>query len=244
MFYTTGVDIASVKSMWEFLHNHFQYSTLNSWNGLKSIAHNVKLYNLKLRGDWGIVLDYLNDDSGTMDLQWLINDTIAEFERHNPRYRVGFNGRSGGYLVLYNADNYRSILPDCLDYDSYEDFKEDAKRYGERVTDFMWELREAVTITRKFDRLCDALRDLVDAYSVRDFNTDKLEGVIESFNSVYGDDLDSLGFDGPELIDGKVRLNCLSKYQAFFDCFVRLFGDDCSRIVITKDREYLYLEER
>ena len=31
MFYKTGVDIANTKSMWEFLHNHFQYYTMNSW---------------------------------------------------------------------------------------------------------------------------------------------------------------------------------------------------------------------
>ena len=51
MFYKTGVDITKEKSMWHFLKNHFTYSTMNSWNGMKSIAHNVKLYNLKLDGD-------------------------------------------------------------------------------------------------------------------------------------------------------------------------------------------------
>ena len=48
MFYKKGVDISNTKSMYNFLKNHEKYDTLNSWNGLKSIANNVKVYNLKL----------------------------------------------------------------------------------------------------------------------------------------------------------------------------------------------------
>ena len=48
MFYQKGVDISNTKSMFNFLNNHFTYDTMNSWNGLKSIANNVKVYNLNL----------------------------------------------------------------------------------------------------------------------------------------------------------------------------------------------------
>ena len=33
MFYKKYVDISNVKSMWNFLHDHYQYFTMNSWNG-------------------------------------------------------------------------------------------------------------------------------------------------------------------------------------------------------------------
>ena len=50
MFYKTGVDITNDKQMFNFLKNHFEYYTCNSWNGLRSVANNVKLYNLDLSG--------------------------------------------------------------------------------------------------------------------------------------------------------------------------------------------------
>ena len=59
LFQKTGVDICSAKSMFNFINEHYQYYTLNSWNNLKSIANNVKLYNLELEGDWGTACSYL-----------------------------------------------------------------------------------------------------------------------------------------------------------------------------------------
>lgn len=242
MFYTPYVDIASVKSMWHFLKNHFTYSTMNSWNGQKSIAHNVKVYNLKLDGDWWSVLRYLTDEADPGALQIFIDDEIREFENAHPYYKVGFNGRSGGYLVLYNKDNYRTVLPDCVDdYDSYEDFKADQRGYGCTVSDCKSELREAVEIVREFDKLCDRLRDLVNAYSLRSFDTDKLEAAIESFNLAFGDDLDSLGLDGPEMDGDKVKLNCLTKYAAFRHCFIECLGEPHPRIA--SNETHLWLKE-
>lgn len=127
MFYKTGVDIANTKSMWEFLHNHFTYNTMNSWNRQTSIANNVKLYNLKLDGDWTVVMRYLFDEADSGCLQAYIEDEIRAFEETHSYYKVFFNGRSGGYLVLGNSDNNGSVLPNCLDYDSYEEFKADVK---------------------------------------------------------------------------------------------------------------------
>ena len=58
-FYKTGVDITKAKEMFDFINEHFTYYTLNSWNQLRSIANNVKLYNLNLEGDWGTAMDYI-----------------------------------------------------------------------------------------------------------------------------------------------------------------------------------------
>ena len=246
MFYKTGVDISSVKSMWEFLHEHFTYYTLNSWNRQKSIAHNVKLYNLDLEGDWGVVMRYLFDEADSGLLQMYIDDEIREFEEKYPRYEVGFNGRSNGYLVLYNKHNHESILPDCItEYYSYEDFKEDIKGgwSGYRVSDFARELREAVEIVREFDRLCDRLRDLVNEYSKRSFDVDKLEQAVERFNDEYFSDLSKLGLAGPCMEDDRVRLNDIAFYNAFMQCFIKCLGEDYSRVATDPDGKYLWLEE-
>lgn len=241
-FYTYNIDIASPKSMWNFLNDHFTYSTMNSWNGMKSIAHNVKLYNLGLEGDWTVAMRYLMDEADSGALQIYINDEIREFERLNPEYTVGFNGRSGGYLVLYNKDNYRSVLPDCvLDFDTYEDFKADCKEYGYRVSDYLRELRDIVAVVRDFDKLCDSLRDLVNAYSKRSFDRDKLEDAVERFMYTYSEDLEALHLTGPEVEDTKVRLYDVAEYNAFMHCLIECFGADQSRVKY--DDTYLWLEE-
>ena len=231
MFYTYGVDISNTKSMWEFLSNHFTYNTMNSWNGLKSIANNVKLYKLNLKGDWTNVIRYLTDVGDCGGLQMQIDEELREFdEKFYPNYRVGFNGRSNGYLVLYNGDNNRSVLPDCLDYDTYEDFKTEAHWDGYRVTDFDRELREAVEVVREFDKLCDRLRDLVDDYSQRNFELDKLTDAVERFYSEYGADLEDLCLAGPEVEENKIKLNDIRYYNAYMNCFFECFGDDRRRI--------------
>lgn len=245
MFYKSGVDICNTKSMWEFLHNHFTYYTMNSWNRQESIANNVKLYKLNLEGDWANVIKYLTDVGDCGGLQDIIDGEIRAFdEKYYPNYRVGFNGRSNGYLVLYNSDNNCSVLPPCVvSYDSYNDFKEDVKSYwnGYKVSDFNQELRDAVEVVRDFDKLCDTLRDIVNEYSKRDFGVDKLEDAINRFECEYGDDLESLDLNGPSLDGDKIRLNDIADYHAFMDCFITCFGDDSRRVDF--DSNYLWLKE-
>lgn len=181
LFQKSGVDICSPKSMFEFINNHFTYDTLNSWNRLESIANNVKLYNLGLDGDWGTVLDYLYDENDIGDLQYQISEMINDWEREHPGYGLGFNGRSNGYLVIYNHDrqngtiNFRNILPDDLvGFDTYEEFKESIKDYyGWTMKDMIPELREYTQLIRDFDKLCDDLRELVNDYSKLDYKAEK-----------------------------------------------------------------------
>lgn len=170
-FYKTGVKISSAKSMFNFINNHFTYWTMNSRNRLKSIANNVKLYNLDLDGDWIKVADYLNDEYDDSGLQTDIRDMIDNWEYEHIGYCLGFNGRSGGYLVIYNKQrnnivNFRNILPEHLtDFNSYDEWKEYIKENCSTVKDVMYELREYTKLIRDFDRLCDDLRDLVNEYS-------------------------------------------------------------------------------
>ena len=243
MFYKKGIDITNDKQMFNFLKDHYQYYTMNSWNRQKSIAHNVKLYNLNLDGDWTVAMRYLFDESDAGLLQMYIEDEIRAFEEEYRWYKVGFNGRSGGYLVLYNADNNTSVLPDCLDYDTYEDFKTEAHWDGYRVTDFDRELREAVEIVREFDKLCDRLRDLVNEYSKRSFDVDKLEAALEWFNNEYGDDLVWLDITGPVLEADRIRLNDITSFATFMHCFRDCLGEDRKRIAIDSEGKYLWLKE-
>ena len=182
MFYKKGLDISNTKQMFEFLKNHYQYHTMNSWNRLKSIANNVKLYNLELEGDWDNALSFLYDEGS--DLVYLINDTIEIWESEHEGYSVGFNGRSGGYLVLYNKNNNVNILPDYItDYD-YEEFKDYCKDYYGGVKHCKNDLKFYTELVRDFDKLCDELRDIVNEYSKMDYEAYKeardleLEGII------------------------------------------------------------------
>lgn len=243
MFYKSGVDIASTKSMWNFLKEHFTYNTMNSWNRQTSIANNVKLYNLNLDGDWTVAMKYMFDESDSGGLQDLIDGEIQAFnEEHYPLYIAGFNGRSNGYLVLYNMDDNTSVLPECVEYyNDYEDFKEETKDCMENVSDYNYELRKAVKLVREFDKLCDKLRDIVNGYSLRSFDVDKLVDAVERFNDAYYDDLVSLGLSGPELEGDKVALNDIVSYKAFMRCFFECFGDDARRI--TTNDTHLWLKE-
>jgi hypothetical protein len=187
---------------------------------------------------------YLFDDNDSGNLQLLIDYAIREFEEEHRYYKVGFNCRSGGYLVLYNSDNNGSVLPECVaDYDSYEDFKEDVKAgwNGYRVSDFNRELRDAVKIVREFDKLCDSLRDLVNEYSKRSFDVDRLEAVVEQFNDLYCDDLETLEITGPKLDGDRVELNEIVHYSAFMHCFLDCLGDDKKRVA--SNNGYLWLKE-
>lgn len=243
MFYTTGVDVCNTKSMWNFLKKHYTYYTLNSWNRQKSIAHNVKLYNLALEGDWTVAMRYLFDEGDAGLLQMSIDDEIREFEEKYPYYEVASNGRSGGYLVIYEKQGHGSILPECVsDYDTYEDFKEDIKSWsGAPISDFNRELRDAVEIVREFDRLCDRLRDLVNAYSKRSFDVDKLEDALSRFEYQYSNDLDALELEGPVLENDRVKLNDIVDFAAFMHCFFECFGEDRRRV--TTNNGYLWLKE-
>ncbi len=244
MFYKTGVDIASTKSMWNFLHDHFTYYTMNSWNRQTSIANNVKLYNLALEGDWTVAMKYLFDETDCAGLQLEIEDMIKEFETTHPYYEVASNGRSGGYLVIYEKRDHSSILPECVsEFNTYEEFKEEVKSGWNywNVKDFNRELREAVEIVREFDKLCDRLRNLVNEYSKRSFDVDKLEAAIEWFNNEYGDDLTCLELTGPTLEGDRVKLNDLEDYKAFLTCFMICLGEDKDRA--TGADGYLWLKE-
>ena len=77
-----------------------RYNTMNSCNLSTAPAYNLKIYNVIDNNLQDKVYDMMNIEGFYDDINFLISD----FDRENDyEYQAGFNGRSGGYLVLYNG---------------------------------------------------------------------------------------------------------------------------------------------
>lgn len=101
-FFSTNaqVDRRSRHSMVAFLTNHFRYETMNSWNRATSYANCIKVHRL------GLTSEQQNRafDMQSVDYWDEIRFPIDEFTRDmDGRYTIGTNGRSSGYLVLYES---------------------------------------------------------------------------------------------------------------------------------------------
>lgn len=100
-FFAKAVDRRSRSAMSTFLSEHFRYDTLNSWNMSTSYAHCVKLHKLGLTSEQ---YDEAFDITGAEDFWSQISDPIDNFTASmSGAYTIGSNGRSGGYLVLYES---------------------------------------------------------------------------------------------------------------------------------------------
>lgn len=220
MFYKTNIDITNDKQMFNFLKDHFRYATMNSWNDVYSIANNVKVYKLGLTGDCWTALNLLHH--GEYDtLNWMIKD----WEREHPGYVVGFNGRSGGYLVLYNKDNRGDVLPHSItDNDDYTQYKDWCRYYGYTVKENRFELQMFTKLVRDFDRLCDELREYVDELSHIDFEREMLESLVEEFNERYAEDLEYLKIEPLSLSPDEEYLDItpITVLTSLFEAFTSL----------------------
>ena len=100
MFYR-DVDLADRAAMTVFLEGHFRYSTMNSWNGNTSYANNVKIAHLDIPRELQDTAYDLLGAEGGMDC---VNEVLREWDYvHDMEYQAGFNGRSGGYIVMYRG---------------------------------------------------------------------------------------------------------------------------------------------
>jgi hypothetical protein len=236
MFYITGIDISSDKQMFNFLKDHFQYYTMNSWNRLKSIAHNVKIYNLKLSGDHWTALTFLQDDD-----YFVVNMMIEDWEAEHPGYKVGFNGRSGGYLVLYSDSSNCCVLPEDVDEcESYEEYKRYCREYYGSVKANRWDLVRTVKLVQDFDRLCDEIRDYVDDLSNRNFLIEAMKESVERFNEQYADDLEYLGFDPLYVELDKVDISEISQVVSLYEAFIRVASKRDLGYRIERIGDYVY----
>lgn len=109
------VDLRSKTAMVQFLENHFRYSTMNSWNHSTSYANNVKIHSLGLTPSQ---VDKLYEMTELTEFYERLEPLMSWFaEQHNYFWQVGFNGRSSGYLVLYQGYSkpsaYKSFCTKC-----------------------------------------------------------------------------------------------------------------------------------
>lgn len=104
MFFIRMFSGRTKESMAEFLVKHSRYYTMNSWNGTSSYSNVCKLHSLGLRGGQ---LQKAYEVIQLEDLHDLISMPIQLFTAEtNGAYTVGFNGRSGGHMVLYAGEYF------------------------------------------------------------------------------------------------------------------------------------------
>ena len=242
LFYKGRLDKRNAKELWQFLKDHFTYYTLNSWNLMKSIANNVKMYNLQLDGSYWVARDLMIADD-----YYTLNSMIRNWQNKHPGYVVGFNGRSDGYLVLYNEKNYNSVLPDWVtDYDNYEDFKQYAKDYYGSLKEMLPTIIEYVNLVQDFDKLCDELRDYVNDLSLIDMEakaTEELERVVEVFNDSMQNDLELLEVKELEVKDRKVDTSALKAHPALALSFETILQNGVSEMYeVIDEADYIWLK--
>lgn len=109
------VDLRSRSGMTRFLKEHFRYYTMNSWNRSQSYACNLKLYGLGLETE---IENKLYDLIQTQEFFCAQKQMLDAFgKKYQYRWQAGMNGRSGGYLVLYQGalkpTGYKSYCTAC-----------------------------------------------------------------------------------------------------------------------------------
>lgn len=238
MFYTKGIDITNDKQMFNFLKNHFEYCTMNSWNRLSSIANNVKIYNLNLSGDCWNALNLLYEGEYE-NLNWIIQEWLEDHKG----YEVYFNGRSGGYLILKDKDYNGHLFPESiLDNDTYEEYKEWCREYYGSVKANRDELVSFTKLVQDFDRLCDQLRDYCDELSKLKFEVVEMQKSVDEFNSRYDNDLAYLDFDYLTCDgEGKVNIEEIRTLDSLFEAFIRIANRSDSGYTIKIDNYNAYL---
>lgn len=127
----------SLRQQFDYIHNHFYYYTMNSWNKSKSLANNVKIYNLPLTTEQkNKFFDLYCEGSLIDELYFHINISLEDFASEN-EFEIAFNGRSGGYLVAYNKNKFCNVIDeDLIDFESYDEL---LNYYKEN---FCWSFRD------------------------------------------------------------------------------------------------------
>ena len=160
-FYNKTTKNMTLRQKFDYIHNHYYYFTLSSWNGLKSLANNVKIYNLPLTTEQkDKFFDLFCDEQLSNELYFHINLILEDFALEN-EFEIAFNGRSGGYLVAYNKNNSCNVIDeDLIDFESYDEairyYKEN---YCWSYRDCQAELKSIIernfAVCVSFDDCCD-----------------------------------------------------------------------------------------
>ena len=91
-----------------------RYYTMNSWNCCTAPAYNLKVHKVTPHSLIDKVFEMMECDNFYDDINYLIDQFGSD---HNFEWQAGFNGRSGGYLVLYRGERklsqHKSICTIC-----------------------------------------------------------------------------------------------------------------------------------
>ncbi len=111
-----------------------RYDTMNSWNLSQAPAYNLKVYNVVDNSLQSKVFELMDTDEFWDPINMLIHNFDIE---HDYNWQAGFNGRSGGYLVLYRGgkrtayytkkdfnNNGMAYMGDGIGWKTYEEAKE------------------------------------------------------------------------------------------------------------------------
>lgn len=179
-YFYAGLKEKTTEEKYQYLKNHFTYDILNSWNNLKSIANNVKIYRLGLTSEQEnkfFELMEIDPDYICLNQEYIIDDfkLITKTE-------IFFNGRSGGYIVITpdfkevqrNEHIFEWLGVEEISYcNNYKEFKEEKNQYtGSYNYSYKEEIEEAYLYIKAFDKLCDILRSeliyILDNYKIEE----------------------------------------------------------------------------
>jgi hypothetical protein len=181
------IDTRSRKAMIEYLQNHFRYYTMNSWNLSTSYANKMKIYSVIPQKYQDKIFEMIEADGFYDEINELVNDWGRE---NNYAYQAGFNGRSGGYLVMYEGSVEMKMIfkfekehPSGDYADGYGWMqKEEAIKRGlyrkeikkvscwpgrsiDKGEDFegwdLYSIKQRVVLVQSFDKLCQDIVNLV-----------------------------------------------------------------------------------
>ena len=171
----SGLNEKTLEQKFQYLKNHFEYSLMNSWNKLYTIANNVKIYQLGLSNKH--IDKYFElcavDDWFINDLLYLAIDAFKEFSKD---IDIFFNGRSNGYLVI--IPNFYKFRKWTHLYDLYNlsniDYYDTYLEYKKEENISCIDIENAYYTVKAFDKLCDVLRrNLIEI--IEDAKIDEME---------------------------------------------------------------------
>lgn len=121
-----------------------RYDTMNSWNQAQAPAYNLKVHNVIDNDLQDKVFELMESEDFYDDINWLMREFDEAF---NYEWQVGFNGRSGGYLVLYRGgrklSEHKSVCLSCYqrNFKTVEESNNICGRCGEpkRVNREFWD---------------------------------------------------------------------------------------------------------
>ena len=105
------------------LGKRIMYPTMNRWNGQDAPAYNMKIYNVIPAKYRNRAFDIYYDEQLCFEVFREIGFLCDEFKENNYPYSVAWNGKQGGYLVLYKGDSCAGFTAESVPADVLKNFR-------------------------------------------------------------------------------------------------------------------------